>query len=110
MMKFLKNIKKWIKLNVLRKRLILLENLSETYYTYPVTSIIVNDIGKLAWYSANGMIFGFNELSKNKKVLLIDRKTEEIRIANLVAGGDFTGPVFDKHETLITHDILAVEL
>ena len=105
-------MKLWKKIrNLFRPKLILLENLSTEYYTHPVISKIRNRTGlKDIWYLANGIYFGNSELTKDKRVLLIDRNTEEIRITHLVAGGDFTGPVFDKHETLITHEILGIEI
>lgn len=88
-----------------------LENLSEDHYTHPVYYKKVNETGNPdVWYLANDMHFGNAELKRDKKVILMDRRSEEMRIAYLVAGGDFTGPVFDKHETLITHEVLGVEL
>lgn len=98
-------------MNLLKPKITVLENLSEDHYTHPVYYKKINDTGKHnAWYFANGIVFGDAKLEKNKKVLLMNITTEEMRIAELVCGGDFTGPVFDKHETLITHEILGIEV
>lgn len=104
-MKFLKNL-----INLLKPKITVLENLNEDTYTFPIYYKTVNDTGKEGWYLANGIVFGDGKIERNKKILLMNSNTEEMRIAEVICGGDFTGPVFDKNETLLTHEILGIEV